>query len=1287
MKDINWLSLSVIDQCMACDQTRFQGQLARCQRMVNEKKKARFTQELSLAIQRSYEKRCQREKNVPVCEFNPQLPIVQARTQIETVLSAHQVVIIAGETGSGKTTQLAKICMGLKRGIYGQIGHTQPRRLAARTVAQRIAQELNSPLGQWVGYKVRFNESISECNYIKIMTDGILLAEIQTDPNLSQYDTLIIDEAHERSLNIDLLLGYLKRLLPKRPDLKIIVTSATIDLQRFSDFFNKAPILEVSGQTYPVETHYLTQEDLATKKTPMEYLLEAIKEAMATGWGDILIFQSGQSQIRETAQAISKMQWPHVQVLPLYAKLSWAHQKKIFQSSPTRKIVISTNVAETSLTVPNIRFVIDPGQARVSRYYYKTKTYGLPIEKISQASANQRKGRCGRVQAGICYRLYTQDDFLARPLFTPPEIKRTNLAQVILQCKIFKFKRLEDFPFIDPPEAKTIKDGTQLLQHLGALTDNYDLTSIGRQLVKIPLDPKMGRILLQANGYRCVLEILIIVSALSIPDPRERPLEHAQKADEAHKQFEDPRSDFLGFLNLWKKVQRLKHKYSAKEFKKWCQRHYLSTLRLREWWDIHQQLLEICESMGFKLNEKPATYEAIHKVLLTGFISSMGQKDEKNYKGPRGTRFSLFPGSALAKKGPPWVMCFNILETQRPYGMINAKIDPLWTQEVAPHLLKYHYFEPHWEQKRAMVCAYQKATLFGLEVIAKKKVDFGQISPSEAQAIFIRQALVQGDLGKPFDFYAHNLALVRDLEALEDRVRQRGILADEQVLFEFYQKRLPEHVHNQRALEKHLKTIDEKDLFFDKEWLMDKSTSEDETTRFPHRLSIKDMELPVTYVFKPGDPSDGATITLPNWALSQFEPEDFSWLVEGLREEKILALLKTMSKPLRKHFFPLPQYAKACFESMTLGDPLTTRLAQRLTEMTGVPVEPHAFDETLIDPHLRFRFRIVDENAKVLALGRDFQHLKERFGAKSKISATMQCVQDTLPVEQTFCQWTFGDIPKSTTILKGRFEMEGFVALQPGPKGVQIALLTHAHQAKRVHVNGCIQLMMAYLSQELSYLQKHLPDIKPLTLLYVPLGDPKSLIQQIQWVAVASTFFADDKGVYSQSEFLQRLEEKKGQLVQNANELGKLIKVILLGHQSVCVPLKSFLDRKEAIWTPIQQDLSTQWNHLFQNEFIRHTPLGWLKRFPVYLKAIECRLEKVLNNVAQDLEWSKQLQQIQKVYAQKKQKRDQNEDFDPALENFRWQGEELRVSLYAQQLKTLSPISFKRLKKLWDRLD
>ncbi|HAL68002.1 MAG TPA: ATP-dependent RNA helicase HrpA, partial [Pseudomonas sp.] len=973
--------LQNLDHAMIADRHRLRRQLHELRKRPDEAKLAQWAER----VQASCAQVTARQQSVPLVRYDDSLPIAAKRDEIKKALAEHQVLVIAGETGSGKTTQLPKICLELGRGSHGLIAHTQPRRIAARSVAARVAEELGTPLGGLVGYQVRFEDQSDTNTLVKLMTDGILLAETQHDRFLERYDTIIVDEAHERSLNIDFLLGYLKTLLHRRPDLKLIITSATIDLERFSKHFDNAPIIEVSGRTFPVETWYrpLTSEQ-DEEGNPIEDDLTVDQAILATldelaqhergqgkGPGDVLIFLPGEREIRDAAEILRKAQLRHTEILPLYARLSPAEQQRIFQPHAGRRVVLATNVAETSLTVPGIRYVIDTGTARISRYSYRAKVQRLPIEAVSQASANQRKGRCGRVEPGICVRLYSEEDFNSRPAFTDPEILRTNLAAVILQMLHLRLGAIDAFPFIEPPDGKAISDGFNLLQELSAVNRENQLTPVGRQLARLPIDPRLGRMLLEGARLGSLQEVLIVTSALSVQDPRERPPERQQAADQAHAQWKDVDSDFAALVNLWRGFEEQRQALTANPLRNWCRKQFLNYLRLREWRDAHRQLALICRELQLTVNKEPCDYPKLHKAVLSGLLSQIGHKTEDgDYQGARQRRFWVHPSSGIGRKRPQWVMAAELVETTKLYARMVARIEPDWIEPLAGHLIKKNHFEPHWEKKRGQVVAYEQITLYGLILVGRRPVHFGPIDPATSRELFIREALVGGEIQSRAKCLTANKRLLEALDALEAKARRRDILADEETLYAFYEARLPAEIHQTATFDSWYRMGSQKDpnlLIMREEDVLAREASEVTAAQYPDSLQVGELRLPLTYHFEPNHPRDGVTVRVPAPLLPSLPGERLEWLVPGLLEAKCVALVRNLPKALRKNFVPVPDFVKAALARMTFGQgALPQALGHELLRMTGARVPDEAWDESvsLVEGHLRMNIEVVDGQGK-----------------------------------------------------------------------------------------------------------------------------------------------------------------------------------------------------------------------------------------------------------------------------------------------------------------------------------
>ena len=1244
-------------------------------------------QSLSADIAASKARCEQRRAALPVPSFPEELPVSARREELAGAIARHQVVIVCGETGSGKTTQLPKICLSLGRGVAGMIGHTQPRRIAARSVAARIAEELGTPLGQTVGYKVRFSDHTSPEAYVKVMTDGILLAETQHDRYLDQYDTLIIDEAHERSLNIDFLLGYLKQLLPKRPDLKVIITSATIDPQRFAEHFYDAPIIEVSGRTYPVEVRYrplLAEDEDGRDRDLQQAILDAVDELGRIDRGDILIFLSGEREIRAAAEALRKHHPPHTEILPLYARLSAAEQNKVFQPHKGRRIVLATNVAETSLTVPGIRFVIDTGLARISRYSHRAKVQRLPIEPVSQASANQRAGRCGRVSAGVCVRLYSEEDFAGRPPFTAPEIQRSNLAAVILQMEVLGLGEVECFPLIDPPDSRLVKDGYQTLQELGAVDEARRLLPLGRDLARLPVDPRIGRMILAARQEQCLSEVLIIAAALAVQDARERPLEAQQAADQKHGRFADQRSDFLAYLKLWEHYHEQARHLSNNKLRKYCRENFLSYVRLQDWRDIHSQLLGLLKPMGYRLNQQPADYAPIHRALLSGLLGNIGSKgEERDYLGARGSKFHIFPGSALFKKAPKWLVAAELVETTRLYARIVAKIEPEWVEQLAPHLVKHHYFDPHWEKSQQAVMGYERVSLYGLPLIPRRKVHYGRIDPKLSRELFIRGALVAGEYDTRAPFFAHNQAAIRDVEEMEHKARRRDILVDEQTLFEFYYERIPVDVCDGRSFERWRKQAERDDpklLLLTKDYLMQRRAAEVSIEQFPDHLDVSGMRLPLSYHFEPGHSLDGVTLTVPLALLNQLPPERLQWLVPGLLRDKIIALLKGLPKALRRNFVPAPNFADACLQSVTPEEgALHQVLTRQLLRMTGVTVPSDAWQEAALPPHLRMNIKVVAADGEtVIAMGRDLARLRSEQGEQA--AATFAQLPSSDFERDLVTEWDFGDLPEQVEFQRHGMSLIGYPALVEEDNGVALRLLDSPAKAEGALRGGVRRLYMLQARERIKYLEKNLPGIQEMCLHYAGVGDCAALKADLITAIAEQAFLADRSVPRSAKQFEELKEAGLTRLIPVANELCAWVAETLALHHALAKRLKGAV---KPAWLKSLGDIQEQLRHLIYPGFVTATPYGQLRHLSRYLKAVELRLAKLEQHARRDAPLLAQLMPLWQAYWRRAEKQRKLGIADPTLEEYRWLLEELRVSLFAQELKTAVPVSVKRLQRQW----
>ncbi len=1267
---------AAIDQCLLADRHRLRMRLRRL--------KDKSLAAIALEIEASKQKRQQRQANLPTPSYPEELPVSERRAEILKAIQQNQVVIVAGETGSGKTTQLPKICLEAGRGVSGLIGHTQPRRIAARSVAVRIASELQSELGHAVGYKVRFSDHTRPESYIKLMTDGILLAESQTDRFLNQYDTLIIDEAHERSLNIDFLLGYLRQLLPKRPDLKLIITSATIDTERFSQHFLDAPIIEVSGRTFPVEMRYRPLQAEAEDEQDRDIqqaICDAVDELAREGQGDVLIFLPGEREIRETAETLRKHHPPHTEILPLYARLSAVDQNRIFQPHKGRRIVLSTNVAETSLTVPGIRYVVDPGLVRLSRYSHRTKVQRLPIERISQASANQRAGRCGRVGPGVCIRLYSEDEFLLRPEFTDPEIKRSNLASVILKMKSLKLGDIESFPFVEEPENRLITDGYKLLEELGAVDDRRQLTASGRQLGRLPLDPRIARMVLAGKDENSLSEMLIIASALSVQEPRERPHDKQQKADEKHKIFADEKSDFIAYLNLWRSYHEQAKHLTNNKLRKWCREHFISYMRMREWHDVHVQLKSVVRELGWKLNQEIAGFDAVHRALLAGLLGNVANKNEKNeFTGARGIKLNIFPGSVLFKKAPKWIMAAELVETARMYSRTVAKIEPEWIETVAGDLCKRSYFEPHWEKKPAAAIVYERLTLYGLVVNPRRKVNYGRINPVEARQLFIRGALVEGEFNTRAGFFAHNKAMISDIEALEAKSRRRDVLVDDQVLFEFYDKIIPENVFDGRRFEKWRKQEEKKQptlLYLKKEDLMLHQAGAVTEAQFPNIMEIEGMSLKLDYHFEPSHVEDGVTLTVPLPALNLLRPQRFEWLVPGLLHEKICQLLKSLPKSLRRNFVPVPNFADACLEALAVTDAsLLESLQKQLLRMTGIKVTGMDWELSKLTPHMLMNFKVVDENGKTVAMGRDLLQLQQNL--KDKAQQSFAAVPAWDGEREGLTQWTFTELPEQIDFMRNGVQMHGYPAMIDHKKSVAIKLCDTPEQAERETRLALRRLIMFAIPEKIKYLNKNMPGIKSMCLYFSPIGKCEQLQNDLLEAIVDQAFLTGSDLPRTQQKFEHCLETGKQQILEVANHLCEMVGKTLAENHQLNKRLKGNIS---PAWLHAVADIKQQLSFLIYPGFIHKTPPEWLREYPRYFKAINLRLERLSGGIDRDRAAVLEIKPLWQAYIERSEKRQLQGVVDPQLEKYRWMTEELRVSLFAQTLGTKMPVSVKRLKQ------
>lgn len=1292
-----------------------------------------------------------RRKRVPAMEFPPELPVVQKRQEIARAIMEHPVLIVCGETGSGKTTQLPKICLEVGRGLNGWIGHTQPRRVAARTVAQRIAEEMNEPLGQSVGYKIRFNDVTRPQTFIKLMTDGILLAETRSDPELRQYDTIIIDEAHERSLNIDFLLGYLKRLVPRRPDLKLIITSATIDPKRFSRHFWNAPIIEVSGRTYPVSVIYRplsvderSNDDADTSfvtddadLTEIQGIQNAIGElwSLPSGPGDTLVFLPTERDIRETAEALEQSGL-QADILPLFSRLSLSDQMRVFHPDGKRpRIILSTNVAETSVTVPGIRYVVDVGLARISRYNARTRVQRLPIEPISRASADQRKGRCGRVSEGVCVRLYSESDYLGRPPFTDPEILRTNLASVILQMKWLRLGTVQEFPFIDPPDYRQVRDGLTTLHELGAIDEKEDLTPIGRRLARLPVDPRIGRMIVSAQDENCLEEVLVIAAALSVSDVRERPMEAQDAADQAHAKFKDDQSDFISLLKLWYGMHQRQAELSNNQFRKWCRANFLSYMRYREWVDIHQQLCQMMQvrpwedrSGSIRPIAKPGTEwlsqtvrDRIHRALLTGLLSHLAVKvDASGYTGARGSKVQLWPGSALFKARPSWVMAAELVETTRLYARTIGPVRTEWIERVASHLLTRSYSDPHWHEATACVRAYEKVMLFGLVLVERRPVHLGPIDPVTSRQVFIQHALVENDFRTDHPALLKNRERIRWIESWQRKLRRQDLLTDAGTRFAFFDARIPHHVYSGSTFDKwsrrgrgsnsHELELGDEHLFRGIESAgsktgPDRSTPDPdvgtsvenwpslktiaETSRwvqmsFPDTWEVEGMKLPLVYKDEPGEEDDGITVVVPLNALSQIPDTRSEWLVPGMVRAKIDALIRSLPKKLRTMFVPVNETAERVERSLGgfgVGS-LTDQVAGVLWKMSGQPVRREDFQTESIPPYLKMNFRVVGSRSEVLAESRDLIQLRAKLG--QKLRQTFSTLPDPTYTRDNLTQWDFPDLPERVTVEHSGAILQGYPTLIDQGTSVSLRLLDSAETSAALMPAGLRRLFMVQTSKELRQVLRDLPGLEQLRLNYHPFGTGEELMEDLMSLTADRSFFAGSPAVRTRNDFAHQAGQAWKRLYEVSRSLGKLSGEILELYRRLDPVLQR--DYPPLLVESID-DMRCQLRMLMPRRFLTVLPAEKLELLPKYLRGIDLRLTRLTNaGLARDLNGLTVIRPLVQQYLDRRKKQAQRGMTDPVLEEYRWLLEEFRIQLFAQELKTSVPVSIKRLEQVWQRV-
>ncbi|TLU66427.1 ATP-dependent RNA helicase HrpA [Thalassotalea litorea] len=1286
----------MLNQTRLCDKFLLKRRLQGINKITNDDKQQKALVKIDQAISESIAMKQRLIAQRPKVTYPNGLPVSEHVDEIKQAIANNPVVIIAGETGSGKTTQIPKICLELGRGVEGMIGHTQPRRIAARTVANRIAEELQSKLGDVVGYKVRFTDQVSDRSYIKLMTDGILLAEMQKDRLLRQYDTIIIDEAHERSLNIDFILGYLKQVLAKRPDLKVIITSATIDPVRFSKHFDNAPVIEVSGRTYPVDIHY---QPLSEQYDYIGGIIRAVEDLQQLPPGDILVFLNGEREIRDAAAALEKEQFRDTNILPLFSRLTVAEQNKIFAPHRGTNVVLSTNVAETSLTVPGIRYVIDTGTARISRYSYRTKVQRLPIEPISQASANQRSGRCGRVAKGVCIRLYSEEDFLSRPEFTDPEILRTNLATVILQMLALDLGSIADFPFVQPPDQRNINDGMRLLLELNAVKESKSgpvkLTPEGRNLARLPIDPRLAKMLMTASEFGCGQELAIITAGLTIQDPRERPMEKQQAADQFHNRFKDKTSDFISLLNLWVYIQQQQKSLSNNQFRNMCKKQYLSYLRIREWQDIVSQLRLSCKEQGIVLSQftpsvkiaddsgqltlEIGNHDSIHQAILSGLLSHLGNLDEnREYIGARNSRFSIFPGSGLAKKTPKWVMAAELVETSRLFARFCARIDVDWVEPLAKHLVKRTYLEPHWEKKQGAVMAFEQVSLYGLVIVAKRKVNYSKVDPQTCRLLFARHALVLGESSINEGFLAKNRKMIEEIIDMEDKSRRREFLVDEEQLVDFYLQKLPEAICDQASFLnwwKKTKRQTPELLTMSKQDALQDDRDDINVQDYPTIWRQENLSLPISYHFDPGSIDDGVTINIPISVLNQIQDVDFDWLIPALRLEKITALLRGLPKQVRKNFVPAPNYAQACFNAISPGElSLTQAMAKQLLKMSGMRIEPELWNDSELAAHLKMNFKVVNEKGKLLGQSRDIVQLKEQL--QSQVKKSIKAVADKGIEKQHLTDWSFGRLPKSYQKNTANITIQAFPALVDQGKDVSIELFETEQQATESMIKGVTRLVLLSIPSPIKYLEQKLPNKSKLGLYFNPFGKISDLLVDCIHASARSIISKQGELPYDETRFSETRDKVRADISDTVLHSAIKLEQILSLHHQIQKQLKGNLG-----FAAIQShgDIKEQLAQLVFKGFVTDCGIDKLDDVLRYLKGIIRRLEKLPIDPNQDrlkmLEVEKSQAMVKNLLEQSR-----NGASEVDIHQLKWMVEEFRISLFAQNLGTAYPISLKRIK-------
>lgn len=1276
-----------LDNCLLKDRGNFLQRLIKIkERQKQGKPFDKALEKLHADLAASNARVQQRQGLIPAIRYPDDLPVAERREEIRAVIEKSQVVIIAGETGSGKTTQIPKICLELGRGVKGLIGHTQPRRIAARTVADRIASELQTPLGGLVGYQVRFNDQCGDNTLVKLMTDGILLAEIQHDRYLHQYDTLIIDEAHERSLNIDFLLGYIKQILPKRPDLKVIITSATIDVERFSEHFDNAPIIKVSGRTYPVDVRY--RPPLEADDDLYGAIVEGVNELLALPQkGDILVFLSGEREIREAAAALRQAALPHIEVVPLYARLSLADQARIFQPHKGIRVVLATNVAETSITVPGIRYVIDSGLARISRYSFRTKVQRLPIEPISQASANQRAGRCGRLSAGVCIRLYSEEDFNNRPAFTDPEIVRTNLAAVILQMLHMRIGDIRHFPFVDKPDNRLINDGLQLLLELEAVDARNELNNCGKILSRLPVDPRLGKMLVTASQLGALREVLVIAAMLSLQDPRERPADKRQAADEKHRQWQDKESDFSSILLLWEHFELQRQELSRNKFSDYCHKNFISYLRMREWRDLHHQLHLACRQAGLTENSTPAGYDTLHRALLSGLLTHVGFRHEgKEYLGVRNRKFLIFPGSGVAKLAPPWVMAAEMLETSKLFAHQVARIDVDWLPSLAAHLMRKSHSEPYYDSKRGQVMAFERQTLFGLTIVERKRVAFGHIDPILAREVFIRGALVENRYRLPGKtqpaFFTHNQELVKELAELEDRLRRSDLALDDEFIFNFYAERVGSDISNLKSFESWRKKAERDNpniLFVNRDALFARVHLQQAGEQFPKEITWKNVRYPIRYRFEPGHEQDGVSVVIMVPQLHQAPNFLFDWLVPGLLRDKCIALIKTLPKNLRKQLVPVPDVVDKALPGLQADNvPLTQALGHQIKRVTGLDIPPSAWQAEDVENFYRINYCLVDEKGRAIAAGKDLSVLKQRF--RETVQETIEEAAGEQAEIRDLSGWSFGRLKESQRIRKGKLDIEVYPALVEAGGRVALKLLDSPEEALALSTKGVVRLLMLQYPDAAKYLRKQLFKGQELAIVAAGLSEHQRLREDIIVAAYRSACLGENPLPRTEEEFKAVLAAGRNQIVGVAQQFEKILVELLPALKDI----QQLQARHQGRFAISLADAKQQLAFLLRPDFLFETENVWLQQYPRYLRALALRLEKLPGQPERDAAFCQEMAGfISNWQAFKARPDGVAKNFRKELEDYRYLLEEYRVSTFAQVLKTVQPVSAKRLQALW----